>query len=100
MSTERKRRALLLAAPIGQDAARIYLLARELRDALEEFVTAYPDAEATEAAASAALGAAGGKDAAYWDASHYSALPSECRGWLFLLNVMGDLLENVAPDRS
>lgn len=75
-----------MAAPIGREAARIYALSRELRDALEEFVARFPNREATEAAALGAHEQSLGS----WHAGHYSGLPNECRGWLFLLNLMGE----------
>ena len=79
LTRERNRRERLQAAPIGQEAVRVYLLACELRDTLEDFVKCYPDRRATATDAAVALRGTG-RYSGSWCADHLDALPDERHG--------------------
>jgi hypothetical protein len=89
----------VFAAPIGKAAARIYDAAAELHEALHQFVESYPDNAACQAAAGAAILAAGLTIPDRWD-SHgptiFEGVPREAEGWAFLLNVIVGVMENCA----
>jgi hypothetical protein len=102
---ELARRAAIYESPVGRSAAQVYEAVRELYAAIEEFLTAYPDDEAVQAATLGALAGAGLTDprrasrhslAAYCG-DCFAGTPDELRGWRFQVELMLSLLEDMAP---